>query len=168
ECIGVSRRLFDDAQSADGRQTAIRTEAAGCGLVRCPADRSLASAIHASEARATETRGQRCRKMTARATVGKEKAVRDLRRAGRPRGRRADRPRVGSLPPPNRYLRKSVDSGNHKLIFCRFQPDESFPLVNRAIATSFVDGGGPTSTSLNATVRSVVFCRLARYLSGAF
>src|SRR5439155_25082320 len=32
--------------------------------------------------------------------------------AGRPRGRRADRPRVGSLPPPNHSLRKSTDSRN--------------------------------------------------------
>jgi hypothetical protein len=78
--------------------------------------------------------------MTTHAAVGKEKAVRDLCRAGRPRGRSADRPRVGSLPPPNRYLRKSVDSGNQKLTFCRFQPDDSFP-VNRAVAASFVDGG---------------------------
>jgi hypothetical protein len=66
ECIGLGGRLFGDAQSAGGRQTATRTEVAGCGLVRCPANRALASAIHAGEARATESQGQRRRKMTAR------------------------------------------------------------------------------------------------------
>jgi hypothetical protein len=46
-----------------------------------------------------------------------------LVRAGRPRGRRADRPRVGSLPPPNRYVREMTDSGNRKLASSSFQHD---------------------------------------------
>src|ERR1700747_642234 len=32
--------------------------------------------------------------------------------------RRADRPRVVSLPPPNRYVRERTDSGNRKLTNC--------------------------------------------------
>jgi hypothetical protein len=59
--------------------------------------------------------------------IAKKGAVRDLAwGAGRPRGRRADRPRIGSLPPPNRHVREMRDSSNRKLPFCGFQQANCF------------------------------------------
>jgi hypothetical protein len=86
--------------------------------------------------------------MSGRASViAKERgAVRDLAwGAGRPRGRRADRPRIGSLPPPNRYVREMTDSSNRKLPFCgqqanRFHFSTGWPMPI-AILDDPIDAG---------------------------
>src|SRR5262249_57540981 len=100
----------------------------GCGLVRCSANRRSASTICARQAQTAEHQGGRTRKMSGHASViAKKGAVRDLAwGAGRPRGRRADRPRIGSLPPPNRHVREMRDSSNRKLPFCGFQQSNCF------------------------------------------
>jgi hypothetical protein len=87
----------------------------------------------ARQAQTAEHQGGRTCKMSGRASViAKKGAVRDLARgAGRPRGRRADRPRVGSLPPPNRYVREMTDSSNRKLPFCGFQTGQLFSFFNK-------------------------------------
>jgi hypothetical protein len=66
--------------------------------------------------------------MSGRASVIAKERGRPGSRVGaeRPRGRRADRPRIGSLPPPNRYVREMTDSSNRKLPFCGFQQANRF------------------------------------------
>ena len=128
ECIGIGRRFFHDAQRTGARQNNDGAKLGGCRLVRCSANRRSASTICVCQARTAENEGERPGKMSGRASVIAKERGRPGSRVGaeRPRGRRADRPRIGSLPPPNRHVREMRDSSNRKLPFCGFQQANCF------------------------------------------
>src|SRR5262249_42156615 len=111
ERIGVGRRLLRHPHRVAGGQGDDRTEAPRRGFVRDPADRRLARTADGGRGRESESQGHRRRQLTG------WQRTKERGRPGscRPNGLADVVPTtkgVGSLPPPERYLRNGSDSGN--------------------------------------------------------